>query len=219
MPYHIKKAKGKDGFYVYGVDGTRHSKSPLTLETANKQMTAMNIAHAKKEGKIISVPTKVRKSKVVISHHPAKHEMVKDTATHSVAEHPAVKKSKMLEKVVEVASMAGKHGVHSPAGVLAPLVSETTGGGSGLANDARWVSSVHSGGRASHVEKEEKKAEKVEHKAEAGGKMTTREKQKAYMEYYKEGKMPGDVPAHLKRGYTTYHRKVMRGEPPKWHKE
>jgi hypothetical protein len=220
MPYHIKKAKGKDGFYVYGVDGKRHSKSPMTLEMAKKQMSALNIAHAKKEGKVISVPTKVRKHKVKISHHPAEHPIVKDKETHS-AEHPIVKKSKMIEKAVEVASMAGKHGMHSPAGVLAPAVSETTGGGSGLANDAHWVSAVHKGGRASHVEKTEHmvgkgKAEKVEHKE---GKMTTKEKQMAYMQYYREGKMPGDVPPHLKRGYTTYHKKVMRGEPPKWHKD
>lgn len=232
MPYHIKKAKGKDGFYVYGVDGTRHSKAPMTLETAKKQMTALNIAHAKKEGAVISVPTKVRKSKVKISHHPAEHPIVKDKETHS-AEHPIVKKSKMLEKVVEVASMAGKHGVHSPAGVLAPSVSETTGGGSGLANDAHWVSSVHKGGRKTHVEKEEhkvakaehkaekaeEKAEKAEHKAEKAGKMTTKEKQMAYMEYHKAGKKPSEVPGHHKRGYTTYHNKMMKGMPPKWHKD
>lgn len=219
MPHHIKKAKGKDGYYVYGVDGKRYSKSPMTLEKAKKQMAALNIAHAKKEGKVISVPTKVRKSKVMISHVPVKNEVIKDTATHSAAEHPIVKKSKTIEKAVEVASMAGKQGMHSPAGVLAPSVSETTGGGSGLANDAHWVSSVKSGGRITRAEKTEKteKAEKPEAKTEE--KMTTKQKQVAYMEYYKEGKKSSEVPAHLKRGYTTYYNKMMAGKPPKWHKD
>jgi hypothetical protein len=200
MPYHLKKAKGKDGFYVYGVDGTRHSKVPLSLEMAKKQMSALNIAHAKKSGAIITTPRKP-------------HRPVKDTKIHSIDEHPIVKKSKMIEKVVEVASMAGKHGMHSPAGVLSPLVSETTGGGSGLANDARWVSSVHSGGRKT----QEEKAEKVEDQEKDT--MTTKQKQMAYMEYYKAGKMPNEVPAHLKRGYTTFHKRVMASKAPKWYKE
>ena len=144
MPYAIKKAKGKDGYYVYGMDGKRHSKEPMELETAKKQMTALNIAHAKMEHK--SKPTK---SKVVISPQviavPTKNE--KKAIRNPVAKAKKVARAVETAKAVEVMGMSGKKGVHSPAGILAPLVAETTGGGSGLANDAHWVSAVKSGGR------------------------------------------------------------------------
>jgi len=53
MPYRIRKLPKKDLYKVYGEDGTPHSKEGLTLEMAKKQMTALNIAHARKEGHTI----------------------------------------------------------------------------------------------------------------------------------------------------------------------
>ena len=149
MPYAIKKAKGKDGYYVYGMDGKRHSKEPMELETAKKQMTALNIAHAKMEKGVIAPAKKSRKSKVVISPQviavPTKNE--KKAIRNPVAKAKKVARAVETAKAVEVMGMSGKKGVQSPAGILAPLVAETTGGGSGLANDAHWVSAVKSGGR------------------------------------------------------------------------
>jgi len=91
MPYRIKKAKGKDGYYVYGADGKRHSKEPMDLEMAKKQMTALNIAHARKEGvvipkkarktkskavEVIAVPNKIEKKEVVVRSPIAKAKKV-----------------------------------------------------------------------------------------------------------------------------------------------
>ena len=148
MPYAIKKAKGKDGYYVYGMDGKRHSKEPMGLEMAKKQMTALNIAHAKKEGVVIA-PKKARKSKskeVVIA-VPTKIKEKQVVIRSPVAKAKKVAKVVETAKAVELMSMTGKKGMHSPAGIVSPLVAETTGGGSGLANDAHWMSSVKSGGR------------------------------------------------------------------------
>ena len=181
MPYAIKKAKGKDGYYVYGVDGKRHSKEPMELEMAKKQMTALNIAHAKMEKGVIAPVKKVRKTKAVavevvpvkkprktkavaVEVVPVKKprktkvekaveviavptKVVKKAIRSPIAKAKKVAKAVDVAKAVEVMTMTGKKGMHSPAGVLAPLVSETTGGGSGLANDAHWVSAVKSGGR------------------------------------------------------------------------
>jgi hypothetical protein len=54
MPYHLHPADG--GFYVLGEDGTRHSKKPLTQEMAKRQLTALNIAHARKADHRIPPP-------------------------------------------------------------------------------------------------------------------------------------------------------------------
>ena len=43
MPYKIEKVKG--GYFVVSVrDGHRHSIKPLSLETAERQMRALNYA-------------------------------------------------------------------------------------------------------------------------------------------------------------------------------
>jgi hypothetical protein len=148
MPFLIKKAKGKDGYYVYGADGKRHSKEPMELEMAKKQMAALNIAHAKKEGVVIA-PKKTRKtkSKAVVIAVPTKIEKKEVVIRSPVAKAKKVARAVETAKAVELMSMTGKKGMHSPAGIVAPLVSETTGGGSGLANDAHWMSAVKSGGR------------------------------------------------------------------------
>jgi len=89
MPYRIKKAKGKDGYYVYGAYGKRHSKEPMELEMAKKQITALNIAHAKKDVpvkkarktkskavEVIAVPTKIEKKEVIVRSPVAKAKRV-----------------------------------------------------------------------------------------------------------------------------------------------
>lgn len=50
MPYKLRKAPGRELYWVVGSDGVKHSKEPLSMEMAKKQMTALNIAHARKMG-------------------------------------------------------------------------------------------------------------------------------------------------------------------------
>ena len=148
------KAKGKDAYYVYDMEGKRHSKEPLELSVAKKQMAALNIAHAK-SAETPKVP-KVRKASVkVITEHPgAKTEhkysrLAKKTAT--AVERAAKEKelkpyTRYTESKTDMAiDKAGKvvQKIHSPDGMLSPLVSETTGGGSGLANDKQFVESPY----------------------------------------------------------------------------
>jgi hypothetical protein len=158
MPYHIMKAKGKDAYYVYDMEGKRHSKEPMELGVAKKQMAALNIAHAKKGAetpKVAKVP-KVRKASVeVITEHPgAKKEhkysrLAKKTATavEKAAKEKELKpytrftESKTDMAIDKAAKIVEK--MHSPDGMLSPLVSETTGGGSGLANNKQFVESPY----------------------------------------------------------------------------
>jgi len=195
------------GYYVYGVDGTRHSKAPLSLEMAKKQMTALNIAHAKKMGKVIKTPNKPKHAKGVKHHSNPVHH------------------SKVVEKAVEFASMAGKSGMHSPAGVLSTLVSETTGGGSGLANDAHWVSAVKSGGRKTiHMEPMEHKTtmprkEPMAEESIEGHKMTATEKHKKMIMYYNEGKSVSEVPADCRLAYGRFYKAMKNDKPPAWYKK
>lgn len=55
MPYHIEEVKG--GAFVVGPSG-RKSKEPLSMETAKKQRTALNIAKARSHGHVIPMPVK-----------------------------------------------------------------------------------------------------------------------------------------------------------------
>jgi hypothetical protein len=149
MPYHIMKAKGKDAYYVYDMEGKRHSKEPMELAMAKKQMVALNIAHARKMG--ADIP-KVHKAGVkVIKEHPgaktehkySRHAKKVARAVEEAAHQKEMKPHSrftgsktdkamdMAEKVVQV--------MHSPDGMLSPVVSETTGGGSGLANDMQFI--------------------------------------------------------------------------------
>jgi hypothetical protein len=149
------KAKGKDAYYVYDIEGKRHSKEPMELEMAKKQMAALNIAHAKKGADIPKAP-KVRKASVeIITEHPgAKKEhkysrLAKKTAT--AVERAAKEKelkpyTRYTESKTDMArDKAGKvvEKMHSPDGMLSPTVSETTGGGSGLANNKQFVESPY----------------------------------------------------------------------------
>ena len=52
MPYHIRKLPNKSLYKVYGEDGTPHSKKGLSLSMAKKQLTALNLAHLRKVGRI-----------------------------------------------------------------------------------------------------------------------------------------------------------------------
>lgn len=51
MPYKLKLVDAKKAFVV-AQDGKKLSKKPLPLARAKKQMTAVNIAHARKKGYI-----------------------------------------------------------------------------------------------------------------------------------------------------------------------
>jgi hypothetical protein len=48
MPYRIRKQPNKQLYKVYGEDGKAHSKKGLSLATAKRQLTALNIAHNRK---------------------------------------------------------------------------------------------------------------------------------------------------------------------------
>jgi hypothetical protein len=50
MPYKLRKCPRKDLYWVVGEDGEHHSKEPMPMEKARRQMTALNIAHARKMG-------------------------------------------------------------------------------------------------------------------------------------------------------------------------
>lgn len=52
MPYHIRKQPKKQLYKVYSESGTPLSKKGLPLARAKKQLTAVNIAYARKRGKI-----------------------------------------------------------------------------------------------------------------------------------------------------------------------
>jgi hypothetical protein len=52
MPYHIRKMPSKALYKVYGQDGTPHSKKGLSMAMAKKQLTALNLAHLRKIGKL-----------------------------------------------------------------------------------------------------------------------------------------------------------------------
>ena len=57
MPYKLRKAPKRDLYWVVGEDGKKHSIEPISKDMAQKQMTALNIAHAKKMGSI-KIPVK-----------------------------------------------------------------------------------------------------------------------------------------------------------------
>ena len=69
MPYKLRKAPKRELYWVVGEDGKKHSVEPLPLETAKKQMTALNIAHARKVGHKIPPPVvKIPKKEFMKEH-------------------------------------------------------------------------------------------------------------------------------------------------------
>lgn len=59
MPYKLVKAEGTDKYYVMTTDtGRLHSKEPMTKEMAKRQMTALNLAHAREKGYDVPAPKK-----------------------------------------------------------------------------------------------------------------------------------------------------------------
>jgi len=52
MPYKIRKAPNRNLYWVVAQDGRHMSHEPLTRTMAEKQLTALNIAHARKKGKM-----------------------------------------------------------------------------------------------------------------------------------------------------------------------
>jgi hypothetical protein len=54
MPFFLRKAPKRDLYWVVNKDtGKKHSIDPISKEMATKQMTALNIAHARKMGATI----------------------------------------------------------------------------------------------------------------------------------------------------------------------
>lgn len=65
MPYKLRKAPGHDLYWVISVNtGAKHSKDPLPLDRARRQMVALNIAHAREMGHV-TIP----KKEFVTEHH------------------------------------------------------------------------------------------------------------------------------------------------------
>lgn len=63
MPYKLVRADGTDKYFVMTTDtGRLHSKEPLTKEMAKRQMTALNLAHARKRGYDVPPPAKTKKA-------------------------------------------------------------------------------------------------------------------------------------------------------------
>ena len=56
MPYHILHTA--QGYYVMDENGHKFSKEPLSKMMAERQMKALNIAHARKMGYTTSLPVK-----------------------------------------------------------------------------------------------------------------------------------------------------------------
>lgn len=54
--YRLRKAPKRDLYWVVGEDGKKHSLEPISKEMAEKQMIALNIAHARKLGHKIPPP-------------------------------------------------------------------------------------------------------------------------------------------------------------------
>ena len=52
MPYKIRKMPNKELWKVYGEDGKPHSKRGLTKRMAERQKTALDLAHLRKIGRI-----------------------------------------------------------------------------------------------------------------------------------------------------------------------
>ena len=64
MPYKLVRADGTDKYYVMTTDtGRLHSKEPMTKMMAKRQMTALNLAHAREKGYDVPSPLKRKVSK------------------------------------------------------------------------------------------------------------------------------------------------------------
>lgn len=64
MPYRLVRADGTDKYYVMTTDtGRLHSKEPMTKMMAKRQMTALNLAHAREKGYDVPPPLKRKVAK------------------------------------------------------------------------------------------------------------------------------------------------------------
>jgi len=50
MPYRIRKAPNRELYWVVAEDGKHMSHEPISRAMADKQLTALNIAHVRKMG-------------------------------------------------------------------------------------------------------------------------------------------------------------------------
>jgi hypothetical protein len=53
MPYKLRKVRNKELYWVVDNEGKHYSKEGLRKEVAEKQIIALNIAHAKKQNELI----------------------------------------------------------------------------------------------------------------------------------------------------------------------
>jgi hypothetical protein len=52
MPYRLRKAPGRELYWVVAQDGTHLSKEPMPIERAKKQLTAVTLSYLRKIGKL-----------------------------------------------------------------------------------------------------------------------------------------------------------------------
>lgn len=70
MPYKLVRADGTDKYYVMTTDtGRLHSKEPMTKMMAKRQMTALNLAHAREKGYDVPPPERKRKRAPIVIPH------------------------------------------------------------------------------------------------------------------------------------------------------
>lgn len=210
MPYRIKKSKDCDEYYVYGEDGKKHSKKPMKLEMAKKQMAALNIAHARKSGAVIPVPNKPKKSKVQImarAVEPSKEEKKKPLSM-----------DKMVENAVNLANVRSEKGIEHVSS-------------SGLANDAGQppkkapVREPVYYAKPIEVEEKQERSEEPEKTEKPEKQKKTAEPKKSLLarrEYqvsrYNAGYLPKDVPKNERVSYARFFKAMERDAPPKWYK-
>lgn len=53
MPYKTRKMRNKDLYWVIDEDGKHYSKEGLRKDVAERQIIALNIAHAKKQNELV----------------------------------------------------------------------------------------------------------------------------------------------------------------------
>jgi hypothetical protein len=52
MPYRLRKAPGRELYWVVSEDGRHLSKDPMPIEKAKKQLTAVMLVYLREKGRI-----------------------------------------------------------------------------------------------------------------------------------------------------------------------
>jgi hypothetical protein len=102
MPYAIEPKDG--GYVVMGPSGAK-SKKPLTKTMAERQLTALNIAHARAAGHHIPLPTRIpRVVSMPIKTYKAEHKrLIKTLESGS----PKARKAEAAAQKAEVKRVMG----------------------------------------------------------------------------------------------------------------